>query len=231
LTDPDLDGGAAIPEPLDEASIETLRGLTVAVIADALDRLGYRHQVMDRRIRPVASPAPVFGQAFTIQGVASAELRDPPYEMALAATDAIPRGAIVIFNAGGVMDAGVWGELLTTRALARGGVGAVVDGAVRDLAGIEQLNFATFASAVHAADSHGRLQVVGFNLPVVCGGVRVTPGDIVAADLDGVVVIPRGVAADSIQAAAGKRRKEREAQQMLDGGASVRETYDRHGVL
>jgi 4-hydroxy-4-methyl-2-oxoglutarate aldolase len=223
--------GAAESPAVDPALLELLSSLTVPVIADTLDRLGYRHQVAGSVIRPVAAPSRIFGPAFTIQAVACAELRDPPYELALAATDEVPPGAVVVFNAGGVTDAGVWGELMTTRAQARGAIGVVVDGAVRDLDGIERLRFPTYASAIHAADSHGRAEVIFFNRPIVCGGVRVRPGDIIGADRDGVIVIPTELAPSSIREAHAKRDKERQTQEMLRQGASVRAAYERHGVL
>lgn len=182
-------------------------------------------------MRPAAAFAAISGPAFTIQAVAQPRLSERPYEKELEATDAIPAGSIVVFATGGLFVAGIWGELLSTRALQCGSVGAVIDGGVRDLAGIERLKFPTFASAVHAADSYGRMEVVSFGEPVVCCGVAVHPGDLVMADLDGVVVAPAAVADQAVRDAVAKLGKEHEAQQMLDGGASVRETYDRHGVL
>lgn len=205
---------------------------TVAAIADALDRLEHRHQVMCSDMRPVTATKPIIGPAFTVQAVAQPRLSTNPYERELAATDAVPEGGVVVFNAGGVTEAGIWGELLSIRAKARGGVGAVIDGGVRDLAGIGRLGFPVYATAVHPADSYGRAEVVSFGEPVVCGGVPVAPGDLVAADRDGVVVIPAGLAERCLEEARAKLAKEREAKTMLsEGGASVREVYDRHGVL
>lgn len=205
---------------------------TVAVIADALDRLGHRAQVMHSVMRPIVADRPILGPAFTVQAVAQPMQSAAPYEKELAAVDAIPAGAVVVFNAGGVVEAGIWGELLSTRAIARGGVGAVIDGGVRDLAGIQRLGFPVFATVVHAADSYGRAEVVSFAEPIVCAGVAVRPGDLVAADLDGVVVIPVEVIDRCLNDAAGKLDKEEKARVMLrDDGASVREAYARHGVL
>lgn len=204
----------------------------VAVLADVLDRLGHRNQVMHSSMRPVVAAEPILGPAFTIQAVAQARQAENPYEKELAATDAIPSGGIVVFNAGGVTEAGIWGELLSIRAQACGGVGAVIDGGVRDLAGIGRLGFPVYATAVHAADSYGRADVVSFGEPVICGGVAVNPGDLIAADLDGVVVIPGEVADQCLGDAAAKLAKEEDARTMLrDEGASMREMYDRHGVL
>jgi 4-hydroxy-4-methyl-2-oxoglutarate aldolase len=206
--------------------------LTVAAIADALDRLGHRDQVMHSGMRPVVPGATILGPAFTIQALAQPTESGEPYERELAAVDAIPSEAVVVFNAGGVSEAGIWGELLSTRALARGAIGAVIDGAVRDVAGIGRLGFPLFATAVHAADSYGRAEVVSFGEPIVCAGVAVRRGDLVAADLDGVVVIPAEVADQSLRDADAKLTKEQQARVMLrDDGATVRETYARYGVL
>ncbi len=205
--------------------------VTVAAISDVLDRMGRRDQVMHSRMRPVAAAAPILGPAFTIQAVARPVLAESPYEKELAATDAIPDGAVVVFDTGGMTEAGIWGELLTMRAQARGGIGAVIDGGVRDLAGLERLSFPTYATAVHAADSYGRADVIGFDEPIVCGGVPVRPGDLVAADMDGVVVIPAELSEECLRRAREKLDLERDAGSMLQDGASAQEMYGRHGVL
>lgn len=217
--------------PLSTEQLAELGKLTVPLIADALDRQGLRNQVMSIGLRPVAAARRICGPAFPVQAVARTALPDNPYEMELEATDAIPTGSIVAFNSGGVMDAGVWGELLTTRALSRGGVGAVIDGAVRDIEGIEKLDFPTFAAAIHPADSFGRAEVIGFGDPIVCGDVPVRLGDVIVADVDGIVVIPYEIAQRTMLEAEAKSSKEAEAQQMLEEGASVQETYERHHVL
>ena len=206
--------------------------LPVAVLADALDRLGHRDQAMHSGIRPVAGEGPIFGPAFTVQAVAHPVLSERPYERELAAVDAIPQGAIVAFSAGGMTETGIWGELLSTRAMARGSGGAIIDGGVRDVAGMRRLGFDVFASAVHPADSYGRAEVISYAEPIVCGGVAVNPGDLIAADVDGVLVIPAGVADQCVRDAIEKLEKEDRARVMLrDDGASVQETYARHGVL
>lgn len=225
---PDRDSGSEG----DDLEASAAAAPTVAVIADVLDRLGHRHQVMNSRMRPVVGDDSILGPAFTIQAVAQPRLSERPYERELAAVDAIPAGAIAVFNAGGVTEAGIWGELLTTRIQARGAVGAVIEGGVRDLRGIGRLGFPVFATSVHAADSYGRVEVVSFGEPIMCAGVAVRSGDLVAGDLDGVVVIPAEVADRCLEEARAKLDKEEQARAMLrDDGATVQETYARHGVL
>ena len=217
--------------PLRSDQLAELRELPVPVIADVLDRVGYRHQVMASRMRPVVAARRIAGPAFPVQAVARAALPDNPYTKEIEATDAVPNGSVFVINAGGVTEAGVWGELLATRATERGCIGAVVDGGVRDLAGLERLDFPTFASAVHPADSYGRAEVISYGLPIACGDVPIRRGDIITADIDGIAVIPYEVAAEVLANAIAKRTKEQEAQRMLDAGATVQETYERHQVL
>lgn len=208
-----------------------LQGLTVAAISDALDGLGYRNQVMHSRMRPVAGVKPIIGPAFTMQAVLQPSLAAEPYALEMQATDTIPVGHVMVVSAEGAGQAGLWGELLATRAQERGAVGAVVDGGVRDIAGLNRLGFPTFASSVHAADSYGRVEVRSFGEPIISGDVPVRPGDIIAADLDGVVVIPSEIAQEAMVAAAAKLTKEQEAQTMLKAGVSVRDTHAEVGVL
>jgi regulator of RNase E activity RraA len=212
-------------------ALRTPPSVTVAALCDALDGEGLRDQIMDRRIRPVAAGVPILGPAFTIRAVRSDVFAERPYERELAATDAIPEGAVVVFDTGGTMDVGIWGELLSTRAIACGAAGAVIDGGVRDIAGIERLGFPTYASAIHPADSYGRADVVAFDEPIECGGITVRPGDLIAADLDGVVVVPAEKAEACMAAALDKLARESDAQAMLRDGASATEMYGRHNVL
>jgi regulator of RNase E activity RraA len=217
--------------PLRDDQLAVLGELSVAVVSDVLDRLGYRHQAMASSVRPVAASRRIVGPAFPVQAVARTALPDHPYEREIEATDTVPRGSVIAFNSGGETEVGVWGELLATRAAGRGCVGAIIDGGVRDIAGLERLDFPTFATAIHPADSFGRVEVTSFGLPIVCGGVPVRQGDIIVADVDGVVVIPYEVAGKALEAALDKRSKEQQAQKMLDAGASVKATYERHQVL
>ncbi len=226
MTDPNRDGA-----PVEDPVVTRLRGLYVAVVADVLDRMDLRHQVMAPGMRPVHAVCEIVARASTMQAVPSRVILDNPYEHELAAVDAVARGSVVVVNTGGVYDAAVWGELLTTRAMGRGAVGAIVDGGVRDVTAMERLSFPVFSMTVSANDSFGRMQVIDSTDPIVCGGVPVRGGDIVMADRDGVVVVPAEVAEEVAALAEGKRRKEAQARTELGAGASAAEVYGRHGVL
>jgi regulator of RNase E activity RraA len=201
-------------------------------VADVLDRLGRRSQAMAHDVRPLGGgPTSVTGRAFTITAAASDVVLENPYEHELAAVDATPAGAVVVLATGGLLDVAVWGELLTTRMLARGGVGVVTDGGVRDVAGIRRLDVPAFAAAVTPRDSFGRAQVTGWGEPVTCAGVDVSPGDLVRGDEDGVVVVPAELAADALAAAEEKLGLERLVAEGLARGETAADLYDRYGVL
>lgn len=211
---------------------ERLAALPVSVVADILDRLERRLQTMQHWIRPIdPSAASLTGRAFTIIAGASDELRDNPYEHELAAVDATPVGAVVVLATGGCLEVAVWGELLTTRLLARGGAGVVTDGGIRDIAGIRRLGVPSFAGAISPRDSFGRVLVTGWGAPVSCGGVEVHAGDLVRGDEDGVVVVPAALAPAVLAAAEEKHRLEGLVRESLARGESATELYIRHGVL
>jgi len=205
--------------------------LTVALAADVLDRLGLRAQVLSHGIRPVAGAERVAGVAFPIAAEPDETILDNPYEHELAAVDAVPPGAIVVLATRGYLDAAVWGELLTTRAVARGAAGAITDGAVRDLAALRELGFPTYAAAVSANDSRGRVAVRAWGGSVICAGVSIAAGDLVLADADGVVVVPWEIAEEMLAAAEEKRDKEELARRLLAKGVSAAEVWERHRVL
>jgi 4-hydroxy-4-methyl-2-oxoglutarate aldolase len=218
--------------PTSDAVVDRLAALPVTVLADVLDRLGCRSQAMEHTVRPLQSgPVSVAGRAFTIAATASDEVLENPYEHELAAVDATPAGAVVVLATGGCLDVAGWGELLTTRMLARGGVGVVTDGGIRDVAGIRRLGVPAFAAAVTPRDSFGRALVTGWGEPVTCAGVAVSPGDLVRCDEDGVVVVPQALEADALAAAEEKLGLEHIVQEALARGESAAELYDRYGVL
>ena len=215
-----------------DPEVARLASLPTAVLGDVVDRLGHRSQAMDYPICPLFhESASLAGRAFTIGAVASDEILEYPYEHEIAAVDATPAGAVIVLATGCFVEAAIWGELLTTRMLARGGVGVVTDGGVRDLAQIRRLGAPIYAAAVTPRDSMGRLLVTSFGEPVLCGGVAVSPGDLVRGDEDGVVVVPQALAADVLAAAEEKLGLERIVRDELERGATAADLYARHGVL
>jgi 4-hydroxy-4-methyl-2-oxoglutarate aldolase len=205
--------------------------LYTAVVSDALDDLGVRDQAMAEHLRPVG-PITIFaGRARTIACVDTYHLDDDPYGLEITAIDSILTGEVVVVSTGQSRRNAPWGELLSTAAIARGARGAVVDGLVRDVRRIQELGFPLFAAGVKPVDSKGRGRVIAYNVPVVCGGVLVNPGDLVIGDLDGVVVIPSAMVDIVLQAASDKVSRENHSREALQQGAFLRTVFDRYGVL
>jgi 4-hydroxy-4-methyl-2-oxoglutarate aldolase len=212
--------------------VERLRKLRVAVVADVLDRLGHRNQVMSARMRPLLPDAELLaGPVHTIRAEVISEIKDNPYEVEIAAVDAVPSEAVIVMESGGSDDVGCWGELLCTRARHRGATGVVIDGGVRDLQGLRRIGMPTFATAVSANDSRGRLEAAGWGVPIHCAGVDVGPDDLVLGDPDGVVIVPHAAIAATLDAAEEKTHMEQVAHELLDAGMSVAEVWKRHRVL
>jgi 4-hydroxy-4-methyl-2-oxoglutarate aldolase len=215
----------------DPRPIEQLASLRVALVADVLDRLGFREQVMDSSMRPRTPTESFAGTAWPVSAEPAGSISDDPYENEIAAVDLVPSGGVLVIAAPDCREVGIWGELLATRARQCGAVGAVIDGGVRDLVDLRLMDFPLFSTSISANDSRGRSSVRSHGEPVRCCGVGVTLGDFVLADPDGVVVVPAHSAAAVIEAAAEKDHRETLAREMLRSGASVADVWERHKVL
>lgn len=206
--------------------------LYVAVVADVLDRMGHRGQVLDHRIRPlVLGDRMLAGRAHTILAVPDEIIDDNPYEQEIAAVDSVRVGEVIVISTQDAFEVSVWGELLATRAAAQGYAGVVLDGGVRDLSGLQRIGRPTFGPSVSANDSRGRSRVTEHGGTVVCGGVEIAQGDLVLADLDGVVIVPSQIVDEVERRAHEKVAAERRSLDALGAGRSAADVYAEHGVL
>ena len=186
---------------------------------------------MAEHLRPVGTNVKFAGWARTIACMDMYHVDGDPYGAEIEAIDSILPGEVVVVSTGGSRRNAPWGELLSTAAIARGARGAVVDGLVRDVGRIQQLGFPLFAAGIKPVDSRGRGRVVSFNVPVQCGGVLVSPGDLVFADLDGVIAIPASLVDEVVRLATDKVSRETHSREELQKGAYLRTVYDKYGVL
>ncbi|MCZ6675727.1 MAG: RraA family protein [Candidatus Poribacteria bacterium] len=205
--------------------------LYAAVISDALDRAGYRNQTMRHDIRPLYREAVVVGRAMTVLSVDVYEISDEPYQMEIEAVDSLKPNDVVVCSTNYSTRNCFWGELLATAARARGARGVIVEGFIRDTKQLTQMQFPVFMTGMSPVDSNGRGDVLAYNTSIVCGGVHVNPAEIVFGDYDGVVVIPRAVEAEVIEAALEKVSGEDRTREELRKGATLREVYDKYGIL
>jgi regulator of RNase E activity RraA len=129
------------------------------------------------------------------------------------------------------MVSGVWGELLSTAARNCGCVGAIIDGAVRDVAKLRSTQFPVFARGTSAYDSMNRQRVVDVQNSVEIDGVIFNPEDLVIADVDAIVVVPRAIEEDVIQSAWKKVHAENAMRDAIRGGMMATAAYEKFGIL
>jgi len=237
LSSPNLgeEAAAGLNRTEDRYSTAYLDGIAghlyTSVLADILDGLGFRHQVMRPEVRPLYSGAKVAGRAATMLVVEVSDVPAKPYRLLMELLDSIKTGEIVVAGVQGTACAAIWGELLSTHTRAQGGRGAVLDGLCRDSRPIIDMRFPVFATGSSPADSKGRLEVISIRGDIPVGGVTVADGDLVVADEDGCVVVPSAVEAEVVTQALAKVAGENTVRELLLQGASIRTVFQDHGVL
>lgn len=214
-------------------TIEMMRqSLTAAVVSDALDSLGHRRHSPLISLRPTTVQDRVLvGRCRTTLWADMAHPDPKPYELELQAVDACQPDDILVCAANGSNRSGIWGELLSTAARNRGCVGAIVDGMVRDVRQMTAMSFAVWALGTNLLDSLNRQRVIDIDVPVEIGGIEFRSGDLVIADVDGVVVVPRELETEAIRRAWEKVHAENITRDAIRGGMLAGEAYRTYGVL
>ena len=202
-----------------------------AVVCDALDAEGFPHQSPRVALRPMTANRVLVGRAKTTLWADMAHADPKPYELELAAVDSCKPDDVLIAAAGGSPRSGIWGELLTTAARNQGCVGAVIDGMVRDIPKMRAMGFPIFARGACIYDSKDRQRVIDIDVAVEIDGVRFGPGELVIADEDGVVVVPRAVEELVIRKAWEKVHAENKVRDAIAGGMKATEAFRVFGVL
>lgn len=205
--------------------------LYTGIICDVLDLLGYRNQAMNSNVRPLSNEYVLVGIAKTIHATDVYYIHDNSYDKEIAAIDSIQPGEVVVASTNRSSRIGLWGELLSTASKMRGARGAIIDGLIRDTKKILELDFPVYCTGFKPVDSKGRGLVIDYDCSIEAGGVMVHPGDIVFADMDGVVVIPKDVFEVTVQQALARVESENKTRDELLAGKKLREVYDKYGVL
>ncbi|MDQ3693497.1 MAG: RraA family protein [Chloroflexota bacterium] len=215
------------------------RELFTAVVGDVMDKMGLLRQFLPPPIQPLRPGMVLVGRAMPVlEADVFAESTDAatnpvmarPFGLMLHALDDLKPGEVYICTGASPRYA-LWGELMTTRARHLGAAGAVLDGYLRDTAGILDQDFPTFAHGSYAQDQGPRGKVIDFRVPIEMDGVRITPGDIVFGDRDGVCIIPRPAEAEAITRAVEKVRGEHLVRQAIAGGMSASAAFDKYGIM
>jgi len=213
-------------------SMEVLKEtLYSAVICDALDSLGYTNQSPRMAFHPYTGITKMIGYCKTMLWVDMFDVDPDPYALELKAVDSCKPGDILVNAAGGSVRSGIWGELLTTAARNSGCIGTVVHGAVRDIEKMRNMQFPVFASAKSTYDSLNRQRVVDVDVKIDIGGVTIKPGDILFADEDGMVIVPREAEDDVFQRALTKVNDENIVRNAIKEGMKATDAYAKYGIL
>jgi regulator of RNase E activity RraA len=196
-----------------QAIIAALKSVSTPTITTILLKKGLRNIWM-RGPRLLQSGQPrLVGPAFTLRFIPAREDKATPDAWSSprstrAAIEAMPAGSIVVAGAMGVLDAGIFGDILCARIAKRGVAGLITDGVMRDIAGVRATGLPVWSQGTAAPPSIAGLIFCGWQEPIGCGGVAVFPDDLVVADDDGAVVIPAAHAAEVAAAGAEQERLE-----------------------
>ena len=204
-----------------------------AAVTDVLDELGLMRQTLPSALQPLTPGMRVAGYAFTARGRpyhGRPRERDATLRRFLAMVGAVPADSVLVL-ATNDHAAAHFGELSMEALRRRRARGAVIDGATRDAAYIARVGFPTFVRYRSPQDSVPRWRVADWGQPVTIGGVRVSLGDIVVADLDGVVVVPRRVAHEVLLRCEKLVGTENRVRTAVKRGATPLEAYEKYGAF
>ncbi|NLP31203.1 MAG: RraA family protein [Clostridiales bacterium] len=203
--------------------IERYSKLATASVADAADKVVGRTCYMSHEIKPRINDTKVVGPAITVHEGPTDETLPPTH--ALEAIDSANEGDVMVIALDGSdKDVAVWGGLMTAGSVANKLAGAILDAGTRDVTEIRRdFDFQVFSRSVSPGTTLGRYKTLASNVPVICGGIEVNPGDLIVADLDGVVVVPKDHVEEVLEIAEEIEAKEAEqAKYILETGSLLK---------
>ncbi|HEX4786025.1 MAG TPA: RraA family protein [Candidatus Sulfotelmatobacter sp.] len=223
--------GAQTKTPTDEGIISDFRRVEVASVSDALEQLTGKRMYMSHRMHPIFTTK-FAGFARTVLLKKDEGNQDPAaLNGMLAAIDEGSTDSVYVMVVEDGENIAGMGGLMGTAMAARGYTGAVIDGGVRDVAYLRKIGFPVYATGIVPSTSVHHYRFAGSQIPVTCDGVPVNEGDIVAADSDGVVVVPRAKAQEVLALAQQMDFKEHSMYAVIEQTKSILEAVKKFGRL
>lgn len=204
--------------------------LYTPVVGDILDGMGYYHQFLPQSIQPIRPEMKLAGYAMPVLMIDVYGPQKKPFGLLTEALDQLQPNEIYLAS-GGEMRCAYWGELLTVTAKKRGAVGAVLNGYHRDTPQVLTQDFPVFSRGAYAQDSSVRTQVADYRCRIEVGQVTIQPGDLIFADMDGALAIPRPLIAEVIEKSLEKARGEKLVRKAIENGMSATEAFRTFGIL
>jgi 4-hydroxy-4-methyl-2-oxoglutarate aldolase len=213
-----------------ESAVDGFKAVEVASVADAIEQLYGNKNYMSHDMRPLFKTK-FAGRAVTVH-LTKYENKEggAPTTPMIEAIDQAPAGSIYVMVVDDGLDYGVIGGLMGTTLKYRGVAGAVVDGSARDLPQLNRLQFPVYSRGVAPGTTIGHYRAVR-NVPVTCAGVQIKPGDIVTADEDGVVVVPREHESDILKKAQALDYSEHATYPFIEQSKSLAEAIKKFGRI
>ncbi len=214
--------------PLEEM-ITRYKQVRTPAIADILDQKGLFHQILPPQIQAIAPGMRLAGPALTVKGTPTIIHKDEYLQIAVEAYAALQPGQVVVYDTSGDPGTAHWGEMISTTTKAKGCGGVVIDGGVRDVEAILELEFPVFARYKTPADIRGRWRYVEINIPIRIGDVTIHPGNWVIGDANGVVVVPQDIAVEVLLEAEKVMEVERKIWEELRAGENPLNVFLKYG--
>lgn len=213
--------------------------LSTALLGDVMDAIGLQNQFLNPRLQPLEKQMRIAGRAMPVLEAdyatfpgshSNGPLGDKAFGVMFEALDSLQENEVYIAS-GSSPTYALWGGLMSTRAAHLNAAGAVLNGYSRDKHEILELNFPVFSMGSYSQDQKVRGKVLDYGVPVTIDGVMITPGDLIVADEEGVLVIPKRVEQEVIGLALEKGVTENKVRDAIRGGMGAVEAWNRFGVM